>query len=92
MDYLKDIEDSGGAGQSAGLGECKSVPEEEAGKEGWSQIVKSFEGHTVSLQLIPRAPGSHCRILNKRVIWPEVEGWPGGRQARSVLMIELREV
>lgn len=54
--------------------------------------MKRFEGHTASLQLIPRAPGSHCKFLNKRVIWPEVEGWPGGRQARSVLMIQLREV
>ena len=91
MDYLKDMEESGGSGQSASLGDCASIPEEEAGKEVWSQIVKSFGGQTVSLQLIPRAPGSHCRFLNKSMIWPEVEGWPGGRQTRSVLMIELRE-
>ena len=44
--------------------------------------MKRFEGHTASLQLIPRAPGSHCKFLNKRVIWPEVEGWPGGRQGQ----------
>lgn len=27
--------------------------------------MKRFEGHTASLQLIPRAPGSHCKFLNK---------------------------
>lgn len=48
------------------------MPGDAAGREGWGQIVKCFEGSAETSQFIPRTPGSHCKSLSRGVMWPDV--------------------